>query len=307
MKNIFILIALIIYFSTTNLFANENKILFKINNEIITTIDIKDEVKYLKATNKNIKNLTTEQILEIAKKSLITEKVKKSKILSFVEKIEIEEKFLDPYIMGIASQNNLNNKDELKNYLKTKNIKYSYMLNKLTINAFWNQIIIDNYSSKVVIKRDEIKKNILKKKNFVKLLNLSEIVFDINDNENLQKKFNLIETSILNQGFYNTALQYSISNSSTQGGEIGWISENSLNKKLLDKINKLKLNEYTKPVVIPGGFIIIKLNEVKKEEKEIDLNKEIEKVVKFQTNQQLNTYSNIFIKKIMKDYKIEQL
>ncbi len=164
MKNIFILITLLTYFSTANLFASENKILFKINNEIITTIDIKDEVKYLKATNKNMKNLTTEQILEIAKKTLITEKVKKSKILSFIEKIEIEEKFLDPYILSIASQNNLNNKDELKNYLKTKNIKYSYMLNKLTINAFWNQIIIDNYSSKVVIKKDEIKKNILKKK-----------------------------------------------------------------------------------------------------------------------------------------------
>ena len=155
----------------------------------------------------------------------------------------------------------------------------------------------DNFSSKVLNKKDEIKKNILKKNNFVKLFNLSEIVFDINDNENFQKKFDIIERNILNQGFYNTALQYSISNSSTQGGEIGWISENSLNKKLLDKINKLKLNEYTKPVVIPGGFIIIKLNEVKKEEKEIDLNKEIEKVVKFQTNQQLNTYSNIFSKR----------
>ena len=141
----------------------------------------------------------------------------------------------------------------------------------------------------------------------MKTFNLSEIVFDINTSENFQKKFNLIETNILNKGFYNTALQYSISNSSAQGGEIGWISENSLNKKLLDEINKLKLNEHTKPIVIPGGFIIIKLNEIKKEEKDIDINKEIEKVIKFQTNQQLKTYSNIFFKKIMKDYTIEQL
>ena len=307
MKKFFIFIILIILFCTKNLFASENKILFKINNEIITTFDIKNEVKYLKATNKNIENLTKEQILEIAKKSLITEKVKKNKILTFIKKIEIEEKFLDPYILGIASQNNLNNKDELKNYLKNNNIKYSYMLNKLTINAFWNQIIIDNFSSKVVIDKKKIKENIIKKKNFVKTFNLSEIVFDINTSEDFQKKFNLIETNILNQGFYNTALQYSISNSSAQGGEIGWISENSLNKKLLDEINKLKLNEHTKPIVIPGGFIIIKLNEIKKEEKDIDINKEIQKVIKFQTNQQLKTYSNIFFKKIMKDYTIEQL
>ena len=307
MKNIFIFITLMLFFFSKNTFAKENKILFKINNKIITTVDIKNEIKYLKVINKNINNLNREQLIEVAKKSLINEKIKENKILSFVKKIEIEEKFLDPIILGIASQNNLKNKDELKNYLKINNIKYSYMLNKLTINAFWNQIIVDNFSSKVVIDKNKIKENILKKKNFVKSFNLSEIVFDINENESLKKKFNLIETNILNQGFYNTALQYSISNSSTNGGKIGWISENSLNKKILNEINKLQLNEYTAPIVIPGGFILIKLHEIKKEEKEIDLSKEIEKVVKFQTNQQLNTFSNIFLKKIMKDYTIEQL
>ena len=307
MRNIYIIFTLLLCFINKNLFATENKILFKVNNEIITTVDIKNEIKYLKAINNNISALSSEQLLDIAKKILINERVKKNKILTFIEKIEIEEKFLDPFILGIASQNNLKNKDELKNYLKINNIQYSYMLNKLTINAFWNQIIIDNFSSKVIIDKKKIKENILKKKNFVKTYNLSEIVFDISSNETLQKKFESIENNIIKQGFYNTALQFSIANSSNLGGEIGWISENSLNKKLLNEINKLQENEYTKPIVIPGGFILIKLNKIKKEEKEIDLNEEIEKVVKFKTNQQLNTFSNIFLKKIKKDYTIEQL
>ncbi len=307
MRNIYIIFTLLLCFINKNLFATENKILFKVNNEIITTVDIKNEIKYLKAINNNISALSSEQLLDIAKKTLINERVKKNKILTFIEKIEIEEKFLDPFILGIASQNNLKNKDELKNYLKINNIQYSYMLNKLTINAFWNQIIIDNFSSKVIIDKKKIKENILKKKNFVKTYNLSEIVFDISSNETLQKKFESIENNIIKQGFYNTALQFSIANSSNLGGEIGWISENSLNKKLLNEINKLQENEYTKPIVIPGGFILIKLNKIKKEEKEIDLNEEIEKVVKFKTNQQLNTFSNIFLKKIKKDYTIEQL
>ena len=307
MRNIYIIFTLLLCFINKNLFATENKILFKVNNEIITTVDIKNEIKYLKAINNNISALSSEQLLDIAKKTLINERVKKNKILTFIEKIEIEEKFLDPFILGIASQNNLKNKDELKNYLKINNIQYSYMLNKLTINAFWNQIIIDNFSSKVIIDKKKIKENILKKKNFVKTYNLSEIVFDISSNETLQKKFESIENNIIKQGFYNTALQFSIANSSNLGGEIGWISENSLNKKLLNEINKLQENEYTKPIVIPGGFILIKLNKIKKEEKKIDLNEEIEKVVKFKTNQQLNTFSNIFLKKIKKDYTIEQL
>ena len=188
MKHIYILITLFFYFSTNNLVATENKILFKVNNEIITTVDIKNEIKYLNAINKNTNNLSKEQLLEIAKKTLINEKIKKNKILSFIKKIEIEEKFLDPIILGIASQNNLNNKDELKKYLEMNNIQYSYMLNKLSINAFWNQIIIDNFSSKIVIDKKKIKEKIIKKKNFVKTFNLSEIVFDINNDENLKKK-----------------------------------------------------------------------------------------------------------------------
>ena len=151
MRNIYIIFTLLLCFINKNLFATENKILFKVNNEIITTVDIKNEIKYLKAINNNISALSSEQLLDIAKKTLINERVKKNKILTFIEKIEIEEKFLDPIILGIASQNNLKNKDELKNYLKINNIQYSYMLNKLTINAFWNQIIIDNFSSKVII------------------------------------------------------------------------------------------------------------------------------------------------------------
>ncbi len=187
MKNIFIFITLMLFFFSKNTFATENKILFKINNKIITSVDIKNEIKYLKVINKNINNLNREQLIEVAKKSLINEKIKENKILSFVKKIEIEEEFLDPMILGIASQNNLKNKDELKNYLKINNIKYSYMLNKLTINAFWNQIIVDNFSSKVVIDKNKIKENILKKKNFMKSFNLSEIVFDVNENESLKK------------------------------------------------------------------------------------------------------------------------
>ena len=69
----------------------------------------------------------------------------------------------------------------------------------------------------------------------------------------------------------------------------------------------MKLGEFTNPIVIPGGFIIIKLDEIKKEEKKIDVDKEIEKIIRFKTNEQLNTFSNIYLKKIMKDHNIENI
>ena len=116
-----------------------------------------------------------------------------------------------------------------------------------------------------------------------------------------------IKKNIEEFGFENSAVRFSIASSAAQGGKVGWISENSLNKKIAAEINKLKPGDYTNPIIIPGGFIIIKLEEIKKEKKEIDLDSEIEKVIRYKTNEQLNTFSNIYLKKIMKDNEIEQI
>ena len=307
MKKLFLFLIVILILNTTNLKAIENKILFKINNEIITSIDLKNETNYLIATNKNIKSLTNNQIIEISKNSLIREKIKKIELLRYIKKIEIEEKFLDDIIKDLYLRLNLNNKNELKNHLSKNRVKYSYMKNKLTLNILWNKLIFEKYSKKVVINKEEIKKEILKKNNFVKEFKLSEIVFEVKKKDDLEKKFLSIKENIEKFGFKNSALRFSISSSSDQGGEIGWISENSLNKKILFEINKLSPGDYTNPITIPGGFIIIKLNEIKKEKLKIDINKEIEKVIKYKTNQQLNTFSNIYLKKIMKDNEIEKI
>ena len=157
------------------------------------------------------------------------------------------------------------------------------------------------------IRYKEIRDNIIKEGSFVKKFLLSEIVFDLDKNGNLEKKYNQIKESIKINGFENTALRYSISDSSNNGGKLDWISEASLNKKFLNEINDLEIGNHTNPMVIPGGFILIKLNDVKKDKKKIDIEEEFKKVVKIKTNQQLNTFSNIYLKKILKNYKIENL
>ena len=309
MKKIYILPLLVIFsfFVFKSLNAIENKILFKVDNHIITSVDIKNEINYLKSTNKKINLLNKNQILEIAKNSLIKEKIKEIKILTFVKEIELEEIYLENLIKNIEKSNNLKNREELKNYLVNNNVKYEYMIKKLSIIALWNKFIFDNFSSKVKINKELIEKQIKNQKDYITQYNLSEIVFDVSEGEDQKEKFIQIKKNIENIGFEKTALTFSIAASAEQGGKIGWISENSLNKKLSNEINKLELGEFTNPIVIPGGFIIIKLDQIKKEQKKIDLEKEIEKIITFKTNEQLNTFSNIYIKKIMKDYKIENI
>ena len=307
-KNIFFtLLVIFSFFIFKNLNAIENKILFKVDNHVITSLDIKNEVNYLKTTNEKISLLNKSEIFEIAKNSLIKEKLKEIKILTFVKKIKVEEIYLENLIMNIVNNNNLESKEKLKTHLIKNNIKYEYMIKKLSISALWNRFIYDNFFSKIKIDEALIKEQVKSQKDLITQFNLSEIVFDISEGENLNDKFALIRNSIENSGFESAALNYSISASANQGGQIGWISENSLNRKLSSEINKLKLGEFTNPIVIPGGFIIIKLDEIKKEQKKIDINKEVENIIKFKTNEQLNTFSNIYIKKLMKDYNIENI
>jgi len=172
----------------------------------------------------------------------------------------------------------------------------------------WNQIIFSKFKFKVKIDKNKIKNEIINdKKNKLISLNLSEIIFNIDEDQILNVKFEQIKDDINLNGFENAAAIHSVSETANLGGKLGWINQNSINQSLYKKISNLNVGEFTKPIVIPGGFLIIKLNELKEVDREMNLNKEIEKQITIKTNQQLNQFSNIYYNKIKKDIKIEKL
>ena len=290
---------------SNNCLAYENKILFKVNNKIITSVDILNEINYLNSLNENLKNLQKEKIFQIAKNSLIREKIKEITLLKIFKKIQLNKEDFNRSILNNYSNFNINSIDELGQHLNKFNLDTQKIERKIHINALWNQIIYDKFSKNVKIDLDTLKKEILnntKQKEFL----LSELVFNLEINENLEKKFNLISESILKNGFENSVLIYSVSDSSSNGGSLGWVKESSINKKIRNEISKLKINDYTSPITIPGGFLILKLNEVKETEKEIDLERELQTVIRLKTNDQLNQFSNIFLNKVKKDIIINE-
>ena len=116
-KKKFLMYFLIFLFSFNNLFSLENKILLKIDNDIITTIDLYNETNYLLALNKELKNLEKKNIYEIAKNSLIKEKIKTKEILKYTKNLQIDEKFLSDFIRSIYTNQNLNSYESFINYL----------------------------------------------------------------------------------------------------------------------------------------------------------------------------------------------
>ena len=122
------------------------------------------------------------------------------------------------------------------------------------------------YAQNIKIDVEQIKKDILSDNKQNEYF-LSEIVFNLEKNENLNQKFELIKKAIIDDGFNNSALIYSISETSTTGGELGWVKESSINSEILMKINNLEINEHTNPINIPGGFLILKKVILEKQKK----------------------------------------
>ena len=305
-----LIITIIVFFFSTPIkfsaLASENKILFKVNNELITTIDIFNEINYLKSINKNISNLENEKIIEIARNSLIKDKIKKIALTPIVKKMEINDDDFKRILISNYSNTGFTKIEEIFLHLKKYNIKPRLIRNKMTINAIWSQFIYDKYSKNIKIDIDKLRQEIQKKDIQTEYL-LSEIVFDLKEEQTINEKFDIIKNAIKENGFANTALIYSISETSTSGGDIGWVSENSINKKILKKIIEININNFTEPLVVPGGYLILKVNEKRVAKKDIKIEDELEKIIGIKTNEQLNQFSNIYLNKIKKDIIINEL
>lgn len=296
---------LIIWSISTKCEALENKILFKVNNEIITSIDLLNNLNYLKSLNPNFENLDKNTMMSIASNELIKHKIKEIAIEQITNQ-SIDKKLLEDFLISNYAMNNIKNISELNKYLNQYDIEVEYLKSKMKTNLLWNRLIFSKFSDKVIINKDEIK-NELTKNNSQNEYNLSEIIFSLENNETLGLKSKKIFDIIEKDGFDTAALKFSNSDSSSLGGNIGWIKENSLNKNVRDSLKEVEEKKYTKPIVIPGGFLILKINELRTIELFNNIEEAVEETIKIKTNEQLNQFSNIYLNKFRKDVKIEKL
>ncbi len=307
-KKIQFFLLIIFLFLSENVYALENKILIKVNNEIITSIDVNSEINYLIALNKKIEKLDKEKKFNIAKNSLIREKIKKIELLNYIKKIEVEEEISDEILKSTYLRLGINSKEEFLKYIKNYNINIKTIVEKVSIEILWNQLIVSKFSDQIKIDKEQLKNKVLMRDNKkIKKYLLSEILFNVSNNNELQTKLDKIKTSITELGFENTAAIYSASDSSKIGGKLDWINESVLSKKIIGELNSISIGGLTNPIVTPGGFLLLKIENIKLIKKKIDLNKELETMINNESNKQLNQYSNIYFNKISKNFQIDEL
>jgi len=307
-KKILLKSVLILLIINSNTFSIENKILVKIENQIITSLDVKNEYRYLVALSPNLKKSNKEDIIKLSKRSIIREKIKKIEIEKNFNNPEVPQQFLNQILKNVYSKIGIINLEDFKKYLKKNNVNFQDVKDKLEIEALWNQLIFLKFSSKVKINEEKLKKKIQDDNNkFLNTYLMSEILFEIPNLKDLNNKYDEIIKTIKNDGFEFAALKYSLSPTSSLGGNLDWIAENSLNKNIIKSIKGLKINDITKPIVVPGGFLILQINDIRSTKIEVDVQNELTKLINFETNNQLNQYSKIYFNKVKKDLEVSEL
>ena len=307
MRRLWIIIIIAICTLQTSIAYSKIEIKYKIDNEIITNLDIIEEKKYLIFLRPNLKNLSKVELSNIAENSLIREIIKK-KELDRIFKDEENLKFVEEIKKNLFRFKNVNNEDEFKSLLVKNDVSYKTIIQKMKYEAMWNELIFQKYSSFVKVDKSKLKDELKKKlsKNRKYEYNLSEILFEIQNKEFLDKKYKEILEYAKSKGFKNAATKYSISNSSDKGGEIGWIKETMLSENLNKILGNMKKKEISKIIKYPNGYLIIKVNDKKEMKQIIDTDKELNDMINFEQNRQLNQFSLLFYKKLKQNIIINE-
>ena len=297
----------LLFFLLTNYAKTENEIIikFQIENEILTNIDFLNEEKYLLALNNNLQNIPKNQLKQLAKESLVREKIKKIELSKYYD-FNIESKYSEKILKDFYGRLNFKDEKQFKLYLKEHNLNLIDIKEKLKIEALWNELIFKKFNNQVNVNEEQLRKKLSLQKNLMIEYNLSEILFEIKSKEKIDSKYKLILKNIKDSGFKNAANIFSISDSSKFGGDLGWISETQLNENLLNQIKLLNIKQLTKPIQVTNGYLIIRLNDKREKKLKIDSDKVFKKMILDEKNRQFNQFSLIYFNKIKQNTFISE-
>ena len=297
-------IFLIFFLNTFSVAAITNDIIVKINNNIVTTYELKNKLKTsLVLSDQEINQENINKSKKQALNYLINLKVKKNELDKY--KYEINNIDVNKQLLFISS-NDIKN---LKNKFKKFNLNYDLFLNELKIETGWKQLMFQIYNKKVKINQNDISKQVASYvNNNSKLIEykISEIEIIVDENSEIEKQSNFIKSQIEEFGFTNTAITYSNSSTSSNKGDIGWVNQDSLNTQIAKNLKRMKIGDISKPIINLNNILFLKLDD-KRSSKVEDLNlKELtEQISKQKENELFSLYSTSHLSKIKNNALIE--
>jgi len=310
-KKIFLYLLIIFQLCTKQVSSFENEIIFKINDKIITTFDVKQEEKYLIVLNPKLSKIDQNKLKVLATDSIIKEKIKEIELIKYY-KIDsvLDDVNLKKIIKNLYQTVGFQEEREFKGYLEAQNLKFSSVKRKLAIEMLWNNLIFEKFNNRVVIDEAEIKNNLdkeIKNLSFTRDLFLSEILIRNSKDLKLDIVYSEILKSIKDVGFASTANIFSISSTAKIGGKVGWVKETSLSKQILKNIINLEKGQISKPIKINENFLFLAIDDTKINKKKIDKSKILSSRISYYKNQQFERFSLAYFGKIRQSIQIDEL
>ena len=307
-KNIlfYVIILITVFIADYSKASKEIKIIKKIDGEIITNIDISKEYKYLIALNNDLKNIEKEEAFKIAEDSLVREKVKANEIKKFfnmndLSKDNLNKDLVKKIVKNFYQKLGIPDIQSFKLYLKEFDMSLSEVEEKIRIEILWNQLIGAKFTNQIDINLNELKRKIQEEKlnvnNSIEY-DLSEIVFQASDQTELELKVNEIISNIKTNGFSTTANKFSASSTSQFGGKIGKVKESQLSKKIKEELNTITDGQYTQPIKVANGFLILLINSKKIVNYQLNEKDVLAEMIEFEKNKQYERFSQIYFNKI---------
>ena len=297
-KIIFIIFTYLILINVS--FANiQNKIIANIGNQIITSHELKNKIiTNLILNNQEINQSNVNNDKQSALRSLVNYKLKKNEVNRV--KISTNLEAVNDHLAKISSRYNTDI-NGLKNIFLSNNLNFELYLDEIKTEFAWQKLIYQLYKEKIFLDKeqinDELKQIIAKQKNLVEY-ELAEIEL-LNEKTGSDDKIKKLKQEIDLIGFENAAIKYSISPSSMDGGKLGWISINSLSKKIAGILSKMEKDEISVPILRANSILFLKIlnkRETNLTQKNIELIKD--KIIVSKKNELLNLFANSHLTKI---------
>ena len=296
-----ILFFFIFFIYSNNSSSNTITIIYTVDNNPITNVEINNEIIYLKLLSEELRNMDNEALVVYAAKSILREKIKEIEVLKYF-KFGLNNEVVNQNLIELISSLGIKDISEFETKIKNLNLTKEFVKKKIEIEILWNQIIFNKYKDKLSIDEEKIKKNLIESlknlKDEVEEYYLYEILFSPTSTSKIEEDQEKIKKSISEIGFENTARIFSISTSATNGGSIGWIKKSQLSKQLMNKLENLDNLEISDLIDVPGGKLIIMIKDRRKSKVKISFEEEYKKALMMERNKQLNQFSSIYFKKV---------
>jgi len=236
-----------------------------VGNEPVTQSDVINEIKIiLVLTKQGYSESKRDKLQEQAVKSIVERSIKEIEIKKY-NFLQYDQDELNKRLM-ILSQELGVDLETLKNICESNELDFSLIENHLKIELYWNSLIYLLYKDRILINEDDINNELklsLNKKDSYEYL-ISEIVTPLVSEDMLEEEIKNLKDKIKNEGFENVAKNLSISKSSLNGGNLGWLSEKTISEKLKSVISNTSLGEVAEPIIMSDGIVFFKIIDKRK-------------------------------------------